>query len=126
MKVLSIREPFASLIIEGYKKYEFRSWNTNYRGRILIHSSLSYSKSDIDRFKYYNLDYKRGYIIGEATLKDCILVDEKLVEKLRSIDNVVYAKSGYKEKYAFVLEDVCKYSKPIKVKGKLGLWNYEK
>ena len=35
MKVLTIREPWVSLIINGYKKYEFRSWKTNYRGKIL-------------------------------------------------------------------------------------------
>ena len=31
MKVLTIREPWASLIINGYKEYEFRNWKTNYR-----------------------------------------------------------------------------------------------
>ena len=37
MKALTIKEPWATLIIEGYKEYEFRSWKTNYRGKILIH-----------------------------------------------------------------------------------------
>ena len=32
MKALTIREPFASLIKEGYKKYETRSFKTKYRG----------------------------------------------------------------------------------------------
>ncbi len=32
MKGLTIKEPWASLIVNGYKKYEFRSWKTNYRG----------------------------------------------------------------------------------------------
>lgn len=41
MKVLTIKEPWATLIIDGYKMYEFRSWKTNYRGKILIHSGLS-------------------------------------------------------------------------------------
>ena len=36
MKVLTIKEPYASLIINGYKMYEFRSWKTNYRGKIIM------------------------------------------------------------------------------------------
>ena len=39
MKALTIKEPWASLIINGYKKYKFRSWKTHYRGKILIHTS---------------------------------------------------------------------------------------
>ena len=39
MKALTIKEPWATLIISGYKKYEFRSWKTNYRGEIFIHAS---------------------------------------------------------------------------------------
>ena len=30
MKVLTIKQPFASLISEGYKIYEFRSWKTKF------------------------------------------------------------------------------------------------
>ena len=39
MKTLSIRQPFASLICRGIKTIENRSWNTSYRGKLLIHAS---------------------------------------------------------------------------------------
>lgn len=32
VKVISIKEPFATLISKGIKKIETRSWRTNYRG----------------------------------------------------------------------------------------------
>ena len=125
MKVLTIREPWASLIINGYKKYEFRSWKTNYRGKILIHTSQKIEKERLSRFKDYNLNCVSGSIIGEAELTDCILVDEEFNQNLRKIDNVVYGKSNHVEKYAWKLENIKKYDKPIPMKGKLGLWNIE-
>ena len=39
MKMLSIRQPWASLIASGAKGIENRSWPTRYRGPILIHAS---------------------------------------------------------------------------------------
>ena len=45
MKALTIKEPWATLIIEGYKEYEFRSLKTNYRGKILIHAGKSLEKN---------------------------------------------------------------------------------
>jgi hypothetical protein len=39
MKTLSIRQPYASLICNGIKKIENRSWKTAYRGKLLIHAS---------------------------------------------------------------------------------------
>lgn len=125
MKVLTIREPWASLIINGYKKYEFRSWKTNYRGKILIHTSQKIEKEMLSRFKDYNLNCVSGSIIGEAELTDCILVDEEFNQNLRKIDNVVYGKSNHVEKYAWKLENIKKYDKTIPMKGKLGLWNIE-
>ena len=126
MKVLTIKEPWATLIIEGYKKYEFRSWKTNYRGKILIHAGMSLEKDMLERFKDYNLNCIKGAIIGEAEIVDCILVDEKFNEKLRKIDPVVYGKSNHVEKYAWKLENIVKYDNPIYIKGKLGLWNFSK
>lgn len=125
MKALTIKEPWATLIIESYKQYEFRSWKTNYRGKILIHTSQVLEKDMIERFKEYNLNYNCGYIIGEAEIVDCILVDQEFNENLRKINPLVYAKSNHVEKFAWKLEKVKRYDKPIPCKGKLGLWNYE-
>ena len=38
MKVITIKQPFATLIAAGIKEYEFRTWKTKYRGEILIHT----------------------------------------------------------------------------------------
>ena len=124
MKVLTIKEPWASLIIEEYKKYEFRSWKTKYRGKILIHAGCSVEKDMMKRFSDYNINVNPGYIIGHATIVDCILVDEEFNKELRNIDPVVYGRSNHTETYAWKLENVVKYEKPIPCKGKLGLWNY--
>lgn len=124
MKALTVKEPWASLIINGYKKYEFRSWKTNYRGKLLIHAGLSLDRTVTDKFSDYNLEYGQGEIIGEATLADCILVDEKLNMELKEKDSLVYGHSDHTGIYAWKLDNVIKYDKPIKCKGKLGLWNY--
>ncbi len=126
MKVLTIKEPWATLIIDGYKKYEFRSWKTNYRGKILIHAGMSLEKDMLKRFEEYDLKCSKGEIIGEAELTDCILVDKEFNDELIKINPIVYAKSNHVQKYAWKLENVIKYSNPIPIKGKLGLWNYDK
>ncbi len=124
MKVLTIKEPWASLIIEGYKCYEFRSWKTNYRGKILIHAGKTIETNQLNKFKDYNLSYSSGEIIGEATITDCIKVDKVLDQKLREENNLVYG-NNHIDNYAWKLENIKKYDKKIKVNGKLGLWNYE-
>ena len=125
MKVLTIKEPWATLIIDGYKKYEFRTWKTNYRGKILIHAGMSEEKDMLKKFKDYNLNCSKGMIIGEALLTDCILVTKEFEEELLKIDKTVYGRESHEMTYAWKLENVIKYDKSIPIKGKLGLWNYE-
>lgn len=126
MKVLTIKEPWASLIINNYKEYEFRSWKTNYRGKILIHAGKSLEKDQYEKFKDYNLNCRSGQIIGEAILTDCILVTDDFDKQLKEKDNIVYGNSGHIKKYAWKLENIVKYNNTIKINGKLGLWNYDK
>ena len=40
MKILSIRQPWAALIVHGFKETENRTWSTSYRGPVLIHAAL--------------------------------------------------------------------------------------
>ena len=124
MKALTIKEPWASLIVNGYKKYEFRSWKTNYRGKILIHAGMSIEKDMLGNIKDYNIEINKRAIIGEANLADCILVNEEFDKELRNIDKIVYG-NNHLNNYAWKLENIKKYDKPIPIKGKLGLWNYE-
>ena len=125
MKVLTIREPWATLIIEGYKKYEFRSWKTNYRGKILIHAGKTLEVKNLNKFKNYNISYSCGEIIGEVELVDCIKVTQEFDNELKKINNKVYGNSNHIGKYAWKLEKVRKYNETIKINGKLGLWSYD-
>lgn len=124
MKVLTIKQPWATLIVEGLKKYEFRTWKTNYRGKILIHAGLSLEPKYSDKFIDYNFEYIKGAIIGEAEIVDCILVDEEFNSKLLKENILVYG-NNHIGVYAWKLNNIKKYKKPIYIKGKLGLWNYE-
>ena len=127
MKVLTIKQPWATLISEGIKEYEFRTWKTNYRGKVLIHAGLSTDKKGLNATENYNFKYPCGYILSEAILEDVILVDKKFKEYLKTKNYTVYKNiidsdfSGY----AFKLNKVKKI-KEIPAKGKLSLWNYEK
>ena len=44
MKVLTIKQPWATLIMQGDKRFEFRSWQTKYRGDLLIHAGKGIDK----------------------------------------------------------------------------------
>lgn len=46
VKVLSVRQPWATAIVMGWKDIENRSWSTNYRGRLYIHASATRSSRD--------------------------------------------------------------------------------
>ena len=45
MKALSVRQPWAYKILRGAKKVEYRTWATDYRGDILICTSLTWDES---------------------------------------------------------------------------------
>ena len=124
MKVLTIKQPWASLIIEGYKKFEFRSWKTKYRGELLIHAGKSVDKEAYERLKGYLKDMPLGKIVGKVELTDCIKTTPEFFEERLKENKDIYTKSIFKEDYAWQVELKEKFDKPIEVKGKLGLWNY--
>lgn len=126
MKVITIKQPWATLIAEGLKEYEFRTWNTKYRGDILIHAGKGIDREAMKRFKSYNLGYPTGCIIAKAKLVDTMYVDDDFVNKVGPTNPLVYKgiiEKGDWEGYAFKLENVKKID-PIYINGKLNLWDY--
>ncbi len=81
MKVIVIRQPWAWLIVNGFKDIENRSWATRYRGLLLIQASARRpSNTEMDGFRLYA--HKRGVklpekfdlggVVGRAWLDDCV------------------------------------------------------
>ncbi len=131
MKVLTLKEPFATLIKNKVKYIETRSWKTNYRGEIYIHAGISKISKEVKErpglSKLYNeSDLNYGYIICKCNLVDCIYMTEEFIKRTKeeNLDNFI---AGHYEigRYAWVLDNV-EIIKPIKAKGQLGIWNYPK
>ena len=126
MKVITIKQPWATLIAKGYKKYEFRTWKCNYRGDILIHAGKGIDKEAVKRFECYNLEYPHGCIIAKATMSDCVEVTESFRCERKKDNELVYR--GIQDRnwngYGFKMDNV-KEIAPIEINGQLGLWNYD-
>ena len=83
MKAISIKQPWAWLIVTGIKDIENRNWKSNYRGRLLIHAPKTWDKSGYIVLQNYLLDGEKealpekdewvfGAIIGAVTMVDCV------------------------------------------------------
>lgn len=125
MKVITLKQPWATLVAEGIKKYEFRSWKTNYRGKVLIHAGAGIDKKEMERFKDLNLKYPSKRIIAEVEIEDCLELDDKLNQKIISENNIAYG-SKIRTGYAWKLKNVKKIKSNKEINGKLGLWNIDK
>ncbi|MBE6147668.1 MAG: ASCH domain-containing protein [Firmicutes bacterium] len=126
MKVITIKQPFATLIAEGLKEYEFRTWKTKYRGEILIHAGKGIDKKAMTRYKHLNLKYPSGCIIAKATITDCVYIDKEMKKLLKEKNPLVYygiINHDDWNGYGFKLENVKKIE-PIPTNGKLSLWEY--
>lgn len=79
--ILSIRQPWAWLIVNGYKDIENRTWSTHFRGKVLIHASKKWDE-DFEPADERVLGEEMGIIlpnkfdfggiVGIAEITDCI------------------------------------------------------
>lgn len=127
MKVLSLKQPYADLIVNGEKRIELRKWNTKFRGEFLIHASKGIDKEEC---KIRNIDLSKfvaGAIIGKVTIVD--------VKKYNTIEEILKDKKDFHihfqaerwfviPMYGFKLENPIKFDKPIFCKGQLGFWDF--
>jgi hypothetical protein len=84
MKALSIRQPWAWLIVNGYKDIENRTWPTRFRGRVLIHASKAMTRQEYEKARaraeridptliFPDFDaLARGGIVGVARITECL------------------------------------------------------
>lgn len=145
MKVITLIQPYATLIALGEKKFETRSWATKHRGDLLIHAGKKIDKEACNGISLSRTLTKHGYtidnlptgvIIAKANLKDCYEIYEEhmgnavLMDKNNyqvhwiGKDSNEYHFGDYTHgRYAWELKDV-EQIEHIPAKGQLSLWNY--
>jgi activating signal cointegrator 1 len=138
MKVLTLTEPWATLVIMGIKKCETRSWMTPYRGPLLIHAAKGYPDYAKDTTAYaklcgwlpsdYDPDTVRGKILGQVELEGCLSTSDRLGKILAWVDALTeteYALGNFAEgRYAWFLKCPQKWDHPVPARGALGLWEW--
>lgn len=141
MKAITIKQPWASLIVAGIKDIENRTWPTKYRGTVLIHAGASFA------FKYLvdGLNADQLQVIRESNITtypkvliDNVVLDYPVSAIIGKVDIVgcviehpsVWAEIGFpwvdKPIYNWVLANPVQFDEPIlNVKGKLSFWEWE-
>jgi len=119
MKTLSVKQPFAELIVSGKKTIELRNWNTKFRGEFLIHASKKPDERAMEEFGFKDL--LLGKIVGKANLVE---VKHYVNDEEYKADCDKHLADDSWGSFGFVLEDVERID-PIKAKGSLGFWEFK-
>lgn len=124
MKVITLKQPWATLVAENIKKYEFRSWKYNYRGEILIHAGAGIDKDAMKKVEHLNLEFPNKKIIAKVVIEDCIELNQEINKIICSQNPLIYGNKN-RTGYAWKLGEVTKLNIDEVVSGKQGIWNYE-
>lgn len=119
MKALSLKQPWAELILQGKKKIEIRKWNTKFRGEFLIHASKNPDEESMKKFGFDNLPC--GFIVGKVKLID--VKQYKNEDEFKKDKDKHLATSEWGN-FGFILEDA-KRINPIPAKGNLNFWDFD-
>jgi len=114
MKALSIKQPWAWLIVNRFKDIENRDWQTKVRGRILVHAGQK-----IDEFGYRWVrarftdivlpeKFEVGGFVGSVEISDCVSESES---------------EWFAGDYGFVLKNAIAFDQLMPYRGQLGFFN---
>ena len=82
--------------MQGNKRFEFRSWQTKYRGSLLIHAGKGIDKEAIKRLaKYIPEDMPTSKILGKVNLADFIKISPEFKEMLLRENKDIYRDSFF-------------------------------
>jgi hypothetical protein len=107
MRVLTVRQPWAALILDGSKAIENRTWRTTYRGPLAIHAGRRKDPAGPEE--------------GPAGPTGCLLgvVDLVAVVPGREVVGQAFADGSA---WAWILARPRGLVRPIPCGGRLGLW----
>lgn len=116
---ISIRQPWAELVVSGRKSIEIRTWTTEYHGLLWVHTGLKGILELESKLDFSDL-FKGGYV-GSVVVETVIPLDRHRWEVLaaRHLCSGADYMSGL---YGWVLSSPYKFQQPIPGPGQRGLF----
>lgn len=134
MKVLTVRQPYATLILQGVKQLETRRWRTDYRGPLVIHAAQVGGATSTDQLLGLERRlglmptalaghvYPLGALLGVVELVECLPISPRLIAALTPIEKAL----GWYRDPGFVWDLAragrIRFAEPIPCAGRQGLW----
>jgi hypothetical protein len=131
MKVLSVSQPWAALVVLGARRFETRAWHTAHRGTLAIHATRRFPpaarivcrqepiRSLLVRAGFD--DWRRlplGAVIGTVDLAGCTRVEE-----LPPPDDLERALGDFSPgRWAWQLREPFRWAQPLPAVGRLGVF----
>lgn len=118
---LSIRQPWAELILQGRKTIELRKWDTDYRGLVWLHTGTAANPS-LDR-SFDVADPPRGAFVGRINLDEVSPIDAERWKRWRGqhLDSGRYQPGLF----AWHLSSVQRLRQPVPARGQLRLFGVD-
>lgn len=109
MKALTIKQPWAGLILVAGKDIENRNWPTNFRGRVAIHASARAEDTPPQKYAGHPA-FTNGAVVGTVEIVDCVYKSDS---------------EWFFGPYGYVLRNPVVFDTPIPAKGQLGFWEWD-
>jgi hypothetical protein len=136
MRCLTVKQPWATLLVRGATRYLVSSWRTFYRGRLAIHASIKFPRSHVELCCDPDMSHilrRHGYdfvcqlplqaAVGIVTVADCLPITEANRATLDSEDPVVFFGLAQPEHWVWICTDPQPFPQPLPLAGRLGLFN---
>lgn len=118
-KCITVKQPWASLIMKGVKQIENRSWSTKHRGRLWIHAGLQFDDSWATTLDQDTAEQARRVLDWEFLPHGAVLGFVDLVDVVANAPG----RFAQSDMYHWVLENPFYLAEgPIRMRGKQGLW----
>ena len=130
MHTLTIKQPWASLIMSGRKRVENRGWKTDYRGPLAIHAGKAVDPPAFDFLEEIGIDTTElrnaptGVVLGTVELVD-IVEFRPGCRQVNAFDQHDIQSDPFAcGPFCWILSNPRPLAKPIPARGRLVLWDW--
>lgn len=124
MKALSMKQPVPELILQKKKIIETRTWKSDFKGEFYLHASNNIIQSMLEKFELDKERLVKGAIVGKAEITDLKVYNTLEAFKEDFSKHLVEVPKKLPT-YGYILENIQRLEKPIKLKGKLNFFEVD-